>query len=230
MNSLASIRFVATHFNELEVAYAFLGAASLPLIVDCADAVEIRPTLDVDLSVEVATLGEHYALEERLRARGFQHDTRHGAPICRWLAEGVTVDIMPTEGRVLGMASKWFKEAVQHAERLNLGEAVAAPVISRPYFLATKLTAYADRGAHDPLLSKDLEDIVTLFDGCADPETLIRPCSPRARSFMVKTLRLHLGNTEFLDAVHANFRGDPISTERAGIIIDRMRLLAATSC
>lgn len=88
MSSLASIRFVATHFNELEVAYAFLGAASLPLIVDCADALEIRPTLDVDLSVEVATLGEHYALEERLRARGFQHDTRHGAPICRWLAEG----------------------------------------------------------------------------------------------------------------------------------------------
>jgi hypothetical protein len=226
MTTLAAMRVVARHFNELGLAYTFLGAATLPLLVDDADILEIRPTLDIDLSVQVATLGEHYALEERLRGRGFRHDTREGAPICRWLAEGVTVDVMPTDGRVLGLASMWFEEAVQQAMRTDLGDGVMAPVISRPYFLATKLTAHDDRGAKDPMLSKDLEDIVTLFDGCCDPETLLRDCSRGARSFIVRTLRAHLENLAFTDAVVGNFRFDPVSRERAGIVMNRMRLVA----
>lgn len=229
MTTLESMRLVATHFNELGVPYTFLGAATLPLLVDDAEVLEIRPTLDIDLSVEVATLGEHYALEKRLRARGFQHDTRSGAPICRWLAEGVTVDVMPTEGRVLGLASKWFAEAVERAEQRGLGDDVSAPVITRPYFLATKLDAHEDRGADDPILSKDLEDIVTLFDGCAEPDTLVGQCSTGARKFIVETLRRHLEDPDFNDAVLANFRSDSISRGRADIVTGRMRLIA-TAC
>lgn len=226
MTTLESMRLVAMHFNELGVPYTFLGAATLPLLVDDAEVLEIRPTLDIDLSVEVVTLAEHYALEERLRARGFQHDTRGGAPICRWLTEGVTVDVMPTEGHVLGLASNWFPEAVQRAERRSLGDGVEAPVITRPYFLATKLDAHQDRGADDPILSKDLEDIVTLFDGCVEPETLVSHCSVGARKFIVETLRRHLQDVDFSDAILANFRSDTISRGRANIVASRMHLVA----
>ena len=94
------MRVVAGHFNSLDVPYAFLGAAVLPLLVDDPELSEIRPTKDVDLTVKVVTLGELYQLEEKLRAAGFRNDTKEGAPICRWVVSGVTVDVMPTEGSV----------------------------------------------------------------------------------------------------------------------------------
>jgi hypothetical protein len=226
MTTIESMRIVARHFSTLELPHVFLGAAVLPLLVDNAEVLEIRPTKDIDLSVEIATLGDHYALEERLRNRGFQNDIREGAPICRWVVEDVTVDVMPTDEGVLGMASQWFDEAVQRAEPRDLGEGIAAPVVSEAYFLATKLTAYRDRGAKDPILSKDLEDIVTLFNGCGEPETLLAGGSDAVRDFIVGTLRAHLDDAEFLDAAMGNFRFDAVSRERARIVLARMRFVA----
>ena len=189
MTTIESMRVVGRHFNELRVPFAFLGAGVLPLLVENAELVEIRPTKDIDLSVELATLGEYYQLEERLRGRGFLNDTREGAPICRWVIEGVTADVMPTKESVLGMASDWFEEAVKNPESIDLGGGVVCPVVSRPYFLATKLAAYRDRGAKDPILSKDLEDIVTLFDGCRNPPT----CSMADRRVLSNLLSKHSG-------------------------------------
>ncbi len=226
MNTLDSLHLVARHFNGLNIPYTFLGASVLPLLVDNAAALEIRPTIDIDLSVEVVTLVELYAMEERLRARGFRHDTREGAPICRWVVEEVTVDIMPTESAVLGMASEWFHEAVKTAVKMDLGDGVQAPVIKRPYFLATKLTAYRDRGAKDPCMSKDLEDIVTLFDGCQKTDCLLGEGSPSLQTFITSGMRAHLETPEFVEAVEGCFRADPVSRERSRIVLERMRAVA----
>ena len=85
MTTLESIRIVARHFNGLGIPYTFLGASVLPLLVDHPELLEIRPTLDIDFTVEIATLADFYRLEAELRAIGFQNDTREGAPICRWI-------------------------------------------------------------------------------------------------------------------------------------------------
>ena len=222
-----SLHVVARHFNGLDIPYAFLGASVLPLLVDNAGVLEIRPTIDIELSVEVVTLFELYELETRLRERGFRHDTREGAPICRWLVEGVTVDAMPTEASVLGMASEWFHEAVTTAARMDLGDGVQAPVIKRPYFLATKLTAYRDRGAKDPYMSKDLEDIVTLFDGCRETDFLLGEGSSSLRNFITAGMQAHLENPEFVEAVEGCFRADPVSRERSQIVLERMRAISS---
>jgi hypothetical protein len=227
MNTMDSLHVVARHFNGLDIPYAFLGASVLPLLVDNAGVLEIRPTIDIELSVEVVTLFELYELETRLRERGFRHDTREGAPICRWLVEGVTVDAMPTEASVLGMASEWFHEAVTTAARMDLGDGVQAPVIKRPYFLATKLTAYRDRGAKDPYMSKDLEDIVTLFDGCRETDFLLGEGSSSLRNFITAGMQAHLENPEFVEAVEGCFRADPVSRERSQIVLERMRAISS---
>ena len=227
MNTMDSLHVVARHFNGLDIPYAFLGASVLPLLVDNAGVLEIRPTIDIDLRVEVVTLFELYELETRLRERGFRHDTREGAPICRWLVEGVTVDVMPTEASVLGMASEWFHEAVTTAARMDLGDGVQAPVIKRPYFLATKLTAYRDRGSKDPYMSKDLEDIVTLFDGCRETNFLLGEGSSSLRNFITAGMQAHLENPEFVEAVEGCFRADPVARERSRIVLERMRAIAS---
>lgn len=226
MNTIESLRVVARYFNGLDIPYTILGASVLPLLVDDPSVLEIRPTLDIDLSVQVVTLPEFYELEERLRGLGFRHDTREGAPICRWLVEGVTVDVMPTESAIFGMASEWFHEAVTSATKMELGEGVRAPVITRPCFLATKLTAYRDRGAKDPYMSKDLEDIVTLFDGSQEAERLLSEGSAPLQNFIEGAMQAHLEDPEFVEAVEGCFRADPVSRERSRIVLARMRSIA----
>ena len=150
-------------------------------------------------------------LEERLRTAGFLHHTREGAPICRWIVEeDVTADIMPTEAGVLGLESKWFREALQNASERDLGGGITAPVITPPYFLATKLAAYRDRGAADPWTRKDLEDIVTLLDGCEQIVSLVANCDDALRTFIWQDLKADLENADFADAWPCYFRSDQI--------------------
>ncbi len=222
------MQIVARHMNSLKIPYAFLGASVLPLLVDNPDILDIRPTMDIDLTIQIATLVDFYQLEERLRHIGFRNDTRDEAPICRWIIEAVTVDIIPTEAAVLGMTSEWFPEVVEHAIVIELGNDIRVPIITRPFFLATKLTAYRDRGAKDPYLSKDLEDIVTLLNGCEDTAAILANAPLTLRNFVALQLATHLENQEFTDAVAGCFRTDSTSRQRAAIILERFRALATT--
>jgi hypothetical protein len=45
--------------------------------------VDVRPTVDVDCVVDVATTADYYAFVERLRSRGFRECMDEGAPLCR---------------------------------------------------------------------------------------------------------------------------------------------------
>lgn len=127
---------VGDHLETLGIRYAFLGASVLPFLVDHPEILDIRPTVDIDLSIEIGSLSAFYRLEEALRQRGFRNDAREGAPICRWIIDGVTVDIMPTEGRVLGIGSEWFREAASMPSGGNSRQAglflCSPPPISSP--------------------------------------------------------------------------------------------------
>jgi hypothetical protein len=75
------MRIVATRLQAADVPFAFVGGAVVCVLVDDPTLTEIRPTKDVDVIVEILTRVDYYALEERLRAAGFQHDISEGAPI-----------------------------------------------------------------------------------------------------------------------------------------------------
>lgn len=94
---IESMRLVAQRMRSLQTSFVFVGGAVVPILVDHPSLTEFRPTKDVDLVTEVVTLGEFYALEEKLRRAGFRHDTSEEAPLCRWVIEGCRVDIMPVD-------------------------------------------------------------------------------------------------------------------------------------
>ena len=75
------------------------------------------------------------------------------------------VDIMPTDEKILGFSSRWYKELFKEAQSFNLCEDFEIKLITMPYLLATKLEAFLGRGGGDYLGSHDLDDIVTLLDG-----------------------------------------------------------------
>jgi hypothetical protein len=77
-------------------------------------------------------------------------------------ASEVVVDILSPEGfNAGGGENLWFARAAGHARPYDAGGGFSVMAVTPPYFLATKLAAFAERGP-DAQSSKDAEDIVTL--------------------------------------------------------------------
>src|SRR5260221_10778552 len=71
-------------------------------------AAAVRPTLDVDAIVAIASYAEFTLLENRLRELGFRESRAEGAPICRWLHGDLILDLMPTDASILGFSNRWY--------------------------------------------------------------------------------------------------------------------------
>ena len=108
---------------------------------------------------------------------------------------------MPIDDKALGMNSKWFREALESATLVELGEQTTARVITPPLFVATKLAAFHDRGRMDLYCSHDLEDIVTIVDGRKDIVDSIASSAMEVRQFIVESLCALLENVDFDEAL-----------------------------
>jgi predicted nucleotidyltransferase len=148
--------------EELNKVVIYIGGAVVSLYHD-RPSVEIRPTDDVDILVELITYKGYEELEKRLRARGFVNDIESGV-ICRYIIQGITVDVMPTSEKILGFANRWYKVAAAQSIQIALPEGPEIKIFSAVYFLATKIEAYKDRGKGDGRVSTDFEDIVFILN------------------------------------------------------------------
>jgi hypothetical protein len=150
---------VAKRLGRLRERAAFVGGATLELLITDAGAGPVRPTDDVDVVLPVRTRREFLEdVSDALRRAGFKHDLRDDAPICRWIVEGVTVDVMPTDESILGFANRWYEAGLRHAQRVELEPRLEVRIFAGPYFLATKIEAFKDRGRGDFLRSIALRD------------------------------------------------------------------------
>ena len=152
-------------------------------------------------------------------------DTREGAPICRWILEDIVVDIMPTSARVLGFTNSWYAEAMAHATRRELEPGLSIRVVTPPYFIATKLEAFADRGKGDFVASHDLEDIIAVIDGHEALVDEVAASSGALREYLAEQLGVLLQDDEFLAALPGHLAGDAASQSRRPVILARMKAL-----
>jgi hypothetical protein len=217
---------VAERLGELRERVMFLGGAVLGLLVDSPS--DVRATMDVDVVIDLRSQVDRAALDSQLLALGFQPDRSEGAPICRWRVGPLTVDIMPTDGAILGFSNRWYPEAMAMATRREVAPGVTVKVISAPYFVATKLEAFLGRGGGDFMASHDLEDIIAIIDGRDALIDEVRAASAELRSYLASTFAGFLATPAFVDAVSGHLRGDPASQARLPLVQQRLRALAAT--
>lgn len=156
---------VAQRFGDFKDKVVFAGGCATGLFISDPAIPDVRATQDVDVIVEVASRMDYYRLEEELRGRGFKQDMSEGAPVCRWLIDGIKVDVMPTDEDILGFSNIWFLPAIQNSIQVELAEGLSINLLKAPFFLATKIEAFKGRGKGDYMASHDMEDIVTLLDG-----------------------------------------------------------------
>ena len=115
---------------------AFVGGCVTGLLITDPAAAPVRPTLDVDAIIAIASYAELSILEKRLRELGFDQPHIEGTPICRWVHGDVILDLMPTDASILGFSNRWYGGALENAQRTRIGEydlrRITAPTFSRP--------------------------------------------------------------------------------------------------
>src|SRR5208337_3643718 len=85
--NLAQLAAAAAKLEPLLDRIAFVGGCVTGLLITDPAAAPVRPTLDVDAIIAIASYAEFTLLENRLRKLGFRESRAEGAPICRWIHE-----------------------------------------------------------------------------------------------------------------------------------------------
>lgn len=159
---MARIRAVYTALEEIGKEVVFVGGATVSLYAN-RPATETRPTEDVDILVELTGYAGYAEIEDKLRRKGFANDIESGV-ICRYRVQGIIVDVMPTDESILGFSNRWYQDGYANAVTAEAGEGYEVKVFQAPYFIASKLEAFLNRGQGDGRMSTDFEDIVFVLN------------------------------------------------------------------
>jgi hypothetical protein len=216
---------VARHLGRLTEKTVFVGGMIRGLLITDPAAGAARPTDDVDLIVDVPSYKAFADLNEELRDLGFSESMEDGAPICRWVVEGIRADIMPIDPGVLGFSNVWYAGAMDRAD------VVAGPdgnfrILNAPHFCATKLEAFASRGGGN-YLHHDLEDVIALIDGRSTLIDELGSAPDDVRKFVAEVVSGLMAIQAFVDVLPGHLEGDAGSQARLPILMERLRSIAA---
>lgn len=160
--NIAAVKKVAQALGDLNDNVAYVGGAVVSIYADDPAADEVRPTKDVDITLEIASFAELTKIQEQLAEKGI-YPAIEEKIMCRFDCNGVLLDVMATKEVGWAQANEWFEPGFKHLESYRLDETQTIKILSVAYFLASKFTAYHDRGK-DPRTSHDFEDIIYVLD------------------------------------------------------------------
>jgi len=203
MNRSATIDFIkiiAKALGELNDKAVFVGGATVPFYLPAI--YEARVTEDIDVVMEIMGRTASWANDEKLREKGFKHDTSEGAPVCRWIFRDFKVDVMSSDVSALGFTNKWYKEGVERAIEV-VSDPVKVRIFSLPYFIASKLEAFKNRGKSDYIASSDMEDIIAVLEVSTEKmfEDVISETSEELKKYLKEEFRELLKTSDFIDAL-----------------------------
>jgi len=202
-DNINMLQTVASGLGDLRDEMVFVGGAVAELYADDPASSDIRPTQDVDCTIELSSYKEHTELEKELRKKGFANDTSHGAPICRWIYQDIKVDVMPADENVLGFNNQWYPGGVGNKIPKTLPNGTEIFVFSPEYYLASKFEAHNDRGGNDLRQSHDFEDIIYILDNCTSILEDIRNAEEDVKNYLKDECASFLKNDGFSEGIEA---------------------------
>jgi predicted nucleotidyltransferase len=220
---------VARAFAQVpEHRFVFVGASILPLLLNDPAAPPPRPTIDVDAAVQVLSYSQWERLQDRVRGCGVvvrANPAVGKGRLCLFHLDDIEVDIMPVRLPPILPPSRMLELGYETAEVHQVAEDVELLALSAPGLLATKLEAFQDRGARDPAMSKDLEDVVALLDRRLGIAGEVAEAHIEMRYFIAGSLQRLLHDGHVLDVL-ADLLRDQARERRA---LALMRGLSAVS-
>jgi hypothetical protein len=203
----------------------FAGGCATGLLISDPASEGVRPTTDVDVITEVASYSQYATLSDRLRALKLQEDHREGAPTCRWRYGDLTIDVMPTDEKILGFSNRFYPSALASAQRVHVA-GLRIRLITSVYFLATKFEAFRGRGHDDYSASHDLEDVIAVIDGRPEIVEEVSKAPSDVRLYLASETRRLSATDRFVDALPGFLLPDPATQQRLPLLRDRLAALA----
>lgn len=208
---------IASAMGAVREQVVFVGGCATGLLITQPLVADARATEDVDAIVEVASLVRYHALAERLMEQGFKQTMADNTPPFRWYWNGMQLDLVPLDEKVLGFANRWYKPGFEAATAATLPSGMVLRHLSAPYFMATKLEAFKDRGNNDVYLSHDLEDVITVVDGREELIGELTASPTDVRDFVAQTLRDIMRHPDFTNVLP----GIVSQSSRTGLVLQR---------
>ncbi len=214
---------IALALGALNEKVVYVGGAVVSLYIDDPAADDVRPTQDIDISMEIASLTELENIREELTKKGFKQSSEDDV-ICRFRFEDIKVDVMSTKQVGWAPANPWFAPGYKHLTHFEI-DGIPIKCLSLPYYLCTKFTAFYDRGIKDPRTSKDFEDIVYLLNHDSKLEEELLHAEDDARDYLKKCFADILNDAVKQEAILGNLfyenqkqRFDKIVTKLKAIV------------
>ena len=200
----------------------FVGGCTTGLLISDEGASGVRSTVDVDAITEITSYADYVNFSERLRKLGFSEDTSDDAPVCRWINGDTTLDVMPLDEAIMGFSNRWYRPALESAQRYQLEPDLHIRVVTPVYFCATKIEAFKGRGKNDYLSSHDLEDLIMVVDGRPELLNEVRRATDDVRSYIAQVITQMLKTSSFIEALPGYLLPDSASQSRISIVLERL--------
>ncbi len=195
--------------KELLNDVAFLGGCATGLLLtDEATKESVRYTDDVDLITHVIGFSGWINFQKRIKNRGFKESMEDNIN-CRMRLGDLIVDFMPDDKNILGYSNRWYPEALARAEHYMLLDMITINLVTPVYFIATKLEAFKGRGNNDLLHSRDIEDILSIFDGRGKLVDEIRQADLDVKGYIILELSRLLEQPDFAYVIQSTSQGQP---------------------
>jgi predicted nucleotidyltransferase len=216
--NIAIVEKIAIALKELNKEFVFVGGSVISVYTDDPSADEIRPTKDIDLTIQLKTYSDWNKLQERLQELGFYPDS-NGTSICSFKFQDVSIDIMLGENNFFGEVNKWYTSGFQNIWEIHL-KSTTIRILSSPYFLATKFTAFQNRGKNYRS-SHDFEDIIYILDNRTTIVEEIKNSDEVVKSFLILQLTKLKGEPNFNEIVSSHIH-PLIREERETLLIQKI--------
>ncbi|MFT6215408.1 MAG: hypothetical protein ACJAS3_001808 [Roseivirga sp.] len=204
----AATQKLAKTLGKLNAEVVYVGGAMVSFYIDDVTADDVRPTKDLDITLEIHTLGELESLREALIKKGLRQSSEDKV-ICRFRLDDIKVNVMSTKEVGWAPANRWFAPGFERRYQLMLDE-MEISLMPLPYFLASKFDAFFNRGSKDPRTSHDFEDIVYILTYTSDLTQKIMEAEDAVRNYLKESFGKIESNKLYQEAIVGNLYADQL--------------------
>jgi hypothetical protein len=226
IDNLNAIRTVAGALSDLNIRLAYIGGAVVSLYCNEPAAEDESKTNDAAITLELASLTELEKIRELFIKRGFTLLTADRVR-CIFHYEGIIVDVLSYEDLGWTPGNPWFKKGFVYLEQKRIDE-IKIIILPLSYFLATKFSAFHNRGRNDPATSNDFADIAYIIDNRTDLVEEILNSPENVQEYLKGEFNAIIHDKLMKKAILEKLNYKP-QTKRFKLIIDKLKKITGAS-